>query len=102
MNIAKHRCMHYLSMKENWSQMHCLIYIYIYIYIYIDPIKMKFMIKTKLKLFKRTQKDIYIIFNLFLDFFNRLLTWRQSSYSHIPIPYNHEIVNVIKIQNSPL
>jgi len=46
---------------------------------------MKFMIKTRLKLFKKTQKDIYIIFNLFLDFFNRLLTWRQSNYSHILI-----------------
>ncbi len=25
MNIAKHRCMNYLSMKENWNQLNCLI-----------------------------------------------------------------------------
>jgi hypothetical protein len=27
MNISKlYKCMHYLSMKENWSQLHCLIH----------------------------------------------------------------------------
>jgi hypothetical protein len=81
MNIAKHRCMHYLSIKENWSQLHYLI-------IPFDSFKMKMTIKTKI------QKDIYIISNLFLNFFNRLI-WHHSSYSHIPIPYNHEIINII-------
>jgi hypothetical protein len=55
--------------------------------------------KLKFKLFKRIQNDIYIISNLLLDFFNRL-TQHHSIYSQILIPYNHEIVNVIKIQNS--
>jgi hypothetical protein len=42
-----------------------------------------------------------IISNLFLKFFIKL-TWHFSSYSHIPIHYNHEIINIIKIQSSPL
>jgi hypothetical protein len=65
------------------------------------PLRRKLQLKQGFKLFKRTQKDVNIISNLFLDFFIRL-TWHHSSYSHIPIHYNHEIVNVIKIQNSPL
>jgi hypothetical protein len=48
-------------------------------------------------LFKRTQKDINIISNLFLDFYIRL-TWHHFSYRHIPIHYNREITNVIKFK----
>jgi len=65
------------------------------------PLRWKLQLKQGFKLFKKIQKDIYIIFNLFLDFFIRL-TWHHSSYNHIPIYYNHEIVNVIKIQNNLL
>jgi hypothetical protein len=94
MNIAKHRRVHYLSMKENWSQLHCLTRSFWFL------LKQKLQWKQGFKLFKRTQKDITIS-NLFLDFFIRL-TWHHYSYNHIPIHYNHEIINVIKIQNSPL
>jgi hypothetical protein len=64
------------------------------------PLRWKLQLKQALKLFKRTQKDIDIISNILLDFFIRL-TWHHSSYNHVPIHYNHEIINVIKIQNSP-
>jgi hypothetical protein len=64
-------------------------------------LRWKLQLKQGLKLFKRTQRDINNTSNLFLDFFIRL-TWHHSNYSYIPIHYNHEIINVIKIQNSPL
>jgi hypothetical protein len=50
-----------------------------------------------------TQKDIYIISSLFLKFlidYHDII--QKDSYNHILILYNHEIINVIKIQNSPL
>jgi hypothetical protein len=50
--------MHYLSMKENWIQLHYLIHSF----------KMKIQIKQGFKLFKKTKKYIYIISNLFFDF----------------------------------
>jgi hypothetical protein len=61
------------------------------------PLRQKLQLRQRLKLFKRTQKEFNIISNLFLDFFIRL-TWHHSSYNHIPIHYNHEIINVVKIQ----
>jgi len=61
----------------------------------------KLQLKQGFKLFKKIQKDIYIISNLFLIFFIKL-TWHHSTYSYILILYNHEIINVIKIQNNPL
>jgi len=30
MNIIKYRCMHYLSMKENWRQFHYLIHFFLF------------------------------------------------------------------------
>jgi hypothetical protein len=63
-------------------------------------LRWKLQLKQGFKLIKRIQKDICIISNLLLEFFNRL-TWHHSSYNHIPIPYNHEITNIIKIY-SPL
>jgi hypothetical protein len=62
---------------------------------------MKITIKKKIKLFKKTEKDIHIVSDLFLNYFIKL-TWHHDSYSNTPIHYNHEIVNVIQIQNSPL
>jgi hypothetical protein len=79
--------MHYLSMKKNWNQLHYLI--------------QKLQLKQRFKLFKKIQNDINIISSLFLDFLIRL-TWHHFNYNHKPIHYNHEIINVIKIQNSPL
>jgi hypothetical protein len=64
-------------------------------------LRWKLQLRQGFKLVKKTQKDIYIISNLFLIFFNRL-TWHHSNYYHILIPCNHEIMNVIKIQNSLL
>jgi hypothetical protein len=68
---------------------------------FIIPIKWNLQLKEGFKLLKRTQKDIYVISNLFLDLFTRL-TWHHYTNNHIPIPYNHEIINVIKVQNNPL
>jgi hypothetical protein len=65
------------------------------------PLSQKLQLRQGFKLLKRLKKDINIVSNLFFDFFIRL-TWHHSSYNHIPIHYNHEIVNVIKIQNSHL
>jgi hypothetical protein len=59
------------------------------------PLRWELQLRQGLKLFKKTQKDIYIISNLFIDFFNKL-AWHHISYSHMPIPYNHEIINVMK------
>jgi hypothetical protein len=50
------------------------------------PLKQKLQLKQGFKLFKKTQKDINIISNLFLDFFIRL-TWHPFSYSHIAMHY---------------
>jgi hypothetical protein len=60
------------------------------------PLKWKLWLRDGFKLFKRTQKDIYIVSNLFLDSFIRL-RWHHYNYNHTPIHYNHEIVNTIKI-----
>jgi hypothetical protein len=38
----------------------------------MTPLKQKIQLKQGLKLFKRIQKDINIVSNLFLDFFTRL------------------------------
>jgi hypothetical protein len=78
--------MNYLSMKENWNQLHYLIYSFWFF------LKQKLQLRQGLKLFKKIQKDINIISNLFLNFFVRL-TWHYSCYNHIPIHYNHEIIN---------
>jgi len=95
MNISKHKCtLNYLSMKE--IGLFALFNTFLLI-----PLKWRLQLKQELKLFKRIQNNIYIISNLFLDFFIRS-TWQHSSYSHIPICYNHEIINVINIQNSLL
>jgi len=61
----------------------------------------KLQLKQGFKSFKRIKKYIYIISNLFMDFLIRL-TWHHSSYIHKQIHYNHEIINVIRFQNSPL
>jgi hypothetical protein len=31
MNISKYKCMHYLSMKDNWSQLHYLIHSFLFL-----------------------------------------------------------------------
>jgi hypothetical protein len=64
-------------------------------------LKWKLHLKQGFKLLKRTQNNNNIISNLFLDFFITL-TCHHSSYSYILIHYNHEIINVMKIQNSHL
>jgi len=93
MNISKiYICMHYLSMKKNWTQLNCLIHCFWFL-------KMKITLKTRTQITKIDSKGHPS--NLFLDFFIRL-TWHHSNYSHIPIHCNYEIVNVIKIQNNPL
>jgi hypothetical protein len=60
MNIAKHRYTHYLSMK--------LKSIALFNKFLLILLKWKLQLKQGLKLFKITQKDIYIISNLLLDF----------------------------------
>jgi hypothetical protein len=63
MKIVKHRCMHYLSMKENWSQYIALFNTFLFI-----PLIWKLQLRQGLKWFNRTQNDIYIMSNLLLHF----------------------------------
>jgi hypothetical protein len=96
LKIVKHRCMHYLSMKENWSQ-----YIALFNTFFFIPLRWKLQLRQGLKLCNKIQNDIYIMSNLLLDFFIRL-TWHHFNYSHISIHYNHERINVIKMKKNPL
>jgi len=94
MNISKYGSMHYLFMKK--IEINALFDTFFFF-----SVKWKLQLKQGFKLLKRTQKNNNIISNLFLGIFITL-TWYDSSYSHIPIHYNRETINVMKIQNNPL
>ncbi len=66
MNIAKHGCIHYLSMKRKLKS------IALFNTFLLILLRRKLQLKQGAKLFKKTQKDINIISNLFLEFFIRL------------------------------
>ncbi len=90
LNIAKHRCIHERKLK-------LIAFFNTFLFI---PLRWKLQLKQRFNYLKGLKRT-YIISNLFLDSFNRF-TWHHCGYSHIQIPCNHEIINVIKIQNNPL
>jgi hypothetical protein len=58
MNIAKHRCMHYLSMNCFWNQLHCY-------YIPFDSFKIKITNKTRTQIIQKDSKgNLYCIQSL--------------------------------------
>jgi hypothetical protein len=67
MNIAKHRCMNYSSLKKSKHNFYALFNTFLLI-----PLRQKLQLRQGFKLFKMTKKDINIISNVFLDFFIRL------------------------------
>ncbi len=58
MNIAKHRCMHYIHERKLKS-------IALFNTFLLTPLRGKLQLRQGLKLFLKTQKDINIISNLF-------------------------------------
>jgi hypothetical protein len=75
--------MHYTNITPNidvciiypWKQLKSITFFNTFLLIIL---RWKLQLRQGFKLVKKIQKDIYIISNLFLDFFNRL-TWHHSS-----------------------
>jgi hypothetical protein len=63
MNIAKHICMHYLSMKKIWSQLHCLIHSFWFFE------NENYNWDKRLKLFKKNQKQ-FILYSIYSNLFS--------------------------------
>jgi hypothetical protein len=62
-NISKHRCMYYLSMKKDWNQ--CIVWYIPYVFF-----KMKITIKTRIQITLKDSKEQQYYIQSILGFFN--------------------------------
>ncbi len=89
----------YVYINYSWEkiEVNCIVW-----YISFDYLKMKITIKTNIQIIQKDSKGLKKTSILYPIHFLIPLPWHHFSYSHIPFHYNREIINVIKIQNSPL